>query len=97
MQFKIIPGHHGGLVSQMREFIIALGQCVHRLIIHRPSGRSMRSVPRECEWQQRMARGGHENGFCARHQADCMSSEFDKCFPCAAFSLSNVDFSEVAG
>jgi hypothetical protein len=94
MQFKIIPGHHGGLVSQMCEFMTALGRCVHCLIIHHPSGRPMRSVPCECEWQQRMARGGHENGFCARHQADCMSgfvANSISVFPCAAFSLSNVD------
>ena len=40
-----------------------------------------------------MARGGHENCFCTRHQAECMSGFVANSISvfCAAFSLSKVD------
>jgi hypothetical protein len=46
MQFKIIPGHHGGMVSQMRESSIKLRPDDSDL--SQFSGRSGWSVPHQC-------------------------------------------------
>lgn len=71
VQFKIIPGHHGGYVSQMGKWTKPgwIGSTDSGAIL---SCRSGRAIPRECEQQSWVAWGIYANRICTRHQTKCI-------------------------
>lgn len=64
VQFKIIAGHHGGFISQMRALILILysALCLISSLSCRPRG----SFPYNRMWEPRMARRVNTDGLCSR-------------------------------
>lgn len=66
VQFKIIPGHHGGFISQMCKSLCYLPPMIHFNSV--PSGGSCCSFLSERKQQQGVAWRVYQDGVCARSQ-----------------------------
>ena len=64
VQFKIIAGHHGGFISQMRAY--GFGPCVACFLTLVPSRRPRSPFSHNRMWEPRMARGINADDLCTR-------------------------------